>query len=656
MNSVTWVKSSTGFLAVLGLVAGLAGGCAEPEDNTEYGFGGDGFSEPSGGFAGIGGTGFSGGTGKGGFAGSFEPPITHDDRPVVRAERTPPPISGGTLLALARGGIAVVSDPDRDRIVVVDTELLQKTFELALEPGAEPGRLVEDGDGFVHVALRGTGEVVSIDPESGEIIERRAVCRAPRGIAYDKTNDALVVACLEGALVELPASGGEATRTTWVAPDLRDVVFLGQRLVVTRFRSAEILFLDAERNIASRAVPDPKITDFASDVAWRAVAGPGEKLFMTHQRAFSGEIDIGGGTTDEGVAGAGANGPGGTGDGAYGFGGPCGAIVQGTISTADAGGTVVANQTFDAVSLPVDVAVSKDNFVAIANGAYDPSLPNTTFQSSLLVLTTTDLAGFSGSCGSTEVVRNTNWTTTAVAFDPVSGRLLVQTRQPSQLLVYDERWVYRSINLEGADVTDTGHQIFHTDANLGVACASCHPEGTDDGRVWNFLQLGPRRTQALDVGLEGTAPFHWDGALPTFADLVGEVFQTRMGGPAETPERIAALESFVYGQKRRPAARAADDEAALRGKVLFDSEDVACTACHNGEKLSNGETETVGKGTATQVPSLIGVSARLPLMHDGCAATLAARFDPACGGDRHGHPELLDSSELADLIAYLETL
>jgi hypothetical protein len=43
-------------------------------------------------------------------------------------------------------------------------------------------------------------------------------------------------------------------------------------------------------------------------------------------------------------------------------------------------------------------------------------------------------------------------------------------------------------------------------------------------------------------------------------------------------------------------------------------------------------------------------------MHDGCATTLAERFDPACGGDRHGETADLSESERADLIAYLESL
>jgi hypothetical protein len=43
-------------------------------------------------------------------------------------------------------------------------------------------------------------------------------------------------------------------------------------------------------------------------------------------------------------------------------------------------------------------------------------------------------------------------------------------------------------------------------------------------------------------------------------------------------------------------------------------------------------------------------------MHDGCAPTLSARFDPACGGTAHGELAGLDDAGRADLVAYLESL
>ena len=44
-------------------------------------------------------------------------------------------------------------------------------------------------------------------------------------------------------------------------------------------------------------------------------------------------------------------------------------------------------------------------------------------------------------------------------------------------------------------------------------------------------------------------------------------------------------------------------------------------------------------------------------MHDGCAATLTDRFTGTCGGgDRHGVTSRLDPLQIADLVAYLESL
>lgn len=203
---------------------------------------------------------------------------------------------------------------------------------------------------------------------------------------------------------------------------------------------------------------------------------------------------------------------------------------------------------------------------------------------------------------------------------------------------------------------DTGHDLFHTDAGGGIACASCHPEGTEDGRVWKFSDVGTRRTQPLDVGLEGTAPFHWDGELDAFSDLMTRIFTERMSGPTESDARSQALERYVYSLPRRPALRDASDSAALRGKALFDSVATGCTTCHSGPKFSNNGFADVGKGVSVQVPSLVAVSARAPYMHDGCAKTLLDRFDPSCGGDAHGDVSSLSADDIGDLVAYLESL
>jgi hypothetical protein len=67
-------------------------------------------------------------------------PFEHQE--VVSLEEAPPPISGGTLTATADGRYAIAADPDRHRVLLVDLDT-RAVRELALDRGAEPGRVVE---------------------------------------------------------------------------------------------------------------------------------------------------------------------------------------------------------------------------------------------------------------------------------------------------------------------------------------------------------------------------------------------------------------------------------------------------------------------------------------------------------------------------------
>jgi cytochrome c553 len=243
---------------------------------------------------------------------------------------------------------------------------------------------------------------------------------------------------------------------------------------------------------------------------------------------------------------------------------------------------------------------------------------------------------------------------TAVGFTS-DGTIVVQSREPAQLFLISSQ-ASRIIDLGGDSRLDTGHELFHRDAGGGLACASCHGEGGDDGHVWQFAKLGARRTQAVNVGLRGTEPFHWSGDMKDLPTLMGEVFVTRMGGVPQSVERVDALASWLFAQRPPAGLRSADDPAVQRGETLFHSERAACGSCHSGENLTSNESKDVGTGGLFQVPSLVGIAYRAPFIHTGCAATLRDRFDPACGGDRHGDVSDLDEAQLDDLIAYLESL
>ncbi len=137
--------------------------------------------------------------------------------------------------------------------------------------------------------------------------------------------------------------------------------------------------------------------------------------------------------------------------------------------------------------------------------------------------------------------------------------------------------------------------------------------------------------------------------------MVDDVYTIRMNGTRLPADQQAALTGWVQKVPAPPAPAAAKSDASQRGQVLFERADVGCSTCHSGPKFTNNQTVDVGTGGAFQVPPLVGVGWRTPLMHDGCAATIADRFG-ACSTAGHGSIGALSPGDISDLIAYLETL
>ena len=581
----------------------------------------------------------------------------------VAADVPPPAVSGGTLFATDT--MALVSDPDRDRIVVVDRGATPPaTIVAELAPGSEPGRILLQDDGRLgHAILRGSGEVYTFDPLSPATGERRRVCAIPRGLAYDAETDELHVACRSGELVTLPAATGAPTRTLAIeGGDLRDVLIDDGQLFVSRFRAAELVRVERDGTVMAVSAPYPAVDTFSVDasgntveftpsVAWRTIAVPGGGVAMVHQRASQGELNV-------------AN------PNAYYTTSLCnGSIIQSAVTFFRDGVAFDAPNLADA-SLAIDVAVAPDGQgVAVVNAG------NQSGTSSVVLLARAELEASPGSYGGFSGATCTY----ATAYDPVTyepraqpevqnaiaadfdegGRLLVQQRNDADggasLVVVSAGAIVQRIDLGGADVFDTGHTVFHGNAGRGTACASCHPEGAEDGRTWHFAGLGPRRTPAMHGDVTSTAPFHWDGDLPTLNALAAEVFTRRMGGPQLSAGQVDALGGWLDQLPAPEAPRTMSDASAQRGHDLFWGA-AACSTCHSGGMLTNNANHDVGTGGSFQVPSLIGVSARLPVMHDGCATTLHERFRPDCGGDRHGEVASLGEPQIDDLVAYLETL
>jgi hypothetical protein len=599
----------------------------------------------------------------------------------TKAATPVPPISGGTLVVLADGNTAVASDPDRDQVYVVDLKGgVART--VVLQPGDEPGRVVEDGAGHAHVVLRRGGAIASIDPQSATVLARRSVCSAPRGIAYQATggpaSDVLEVACAGGELVTLPAGGGAAVRTVMLERDLRDVV-VGPNgtLLVSTFRRAEAHVVGADGKETSvltpgsGIVPSPMLQNKTPSVAWRMVSYDATvgSVVMLHQTGVTDQIDP--------VAG-----------GYAGFG--CGGIVQPGISILSPGAdSPPVAGGLGGLSLVVDVALSPDKSkiaVAAAGNADTPGattlLQASVGQMTQSAATASCLGGDAGVSlgppppgpaavgadggvgvsadggsvggGNPPLGQPSVGQVVAVAYSQ-SGVLFAQTREPANLWRADTG---ATINLATDLRADTGHLIFHANAGSGLACASCHPEGGEDGRVWTFVCAGQRRTQSIRGGISQTAPFHWDGSEHDFSHLMDDVFSGRMAGPMLSLDQKTALQTWVDTIPALPPTENLDPAAVARGSMLFNDSKVGCVTCHAGTLLTNNTTIDVGTGQPFQVPSLRGVSWRTPLMHNGCAPTLTDRFTNATcgGGDKHGATSTLTPSQISDLTTFLQAL
>jgi mono/diheme cytochrome c family protein len=571
--------------------------------------------------------------------------------PVRRAPAAP--ISGGTLLVTKDGATAVAADPDRAAVFLIDLAT-RAVRTVPTEATDEPGRVTEGPAGTVFVAARRGGVVLAIDTALGAVTGRYAACSAPRGMAYDASLGLLHVACRSGRLVSLDATTGAVAETLELEEDLRDVLIVDGALVVTRFRSAEILRIE-DGVVTDRGKP-PGMNAAEPRVAFRGAALPNGMVLLAHQVESSSPL--------------------GTGFGAY-YGGGCsgGGVVEQVLSLVSLDGTplggpssfqrvVQTSGVFSVISQmiggalgPLDLAVNADGtrLAVVATGnawTVKAELP-TVYATSLNVGgdgPPPELA--QGTCsGTATFARYLLGEPTAVAFDP-AGRYIVQSLEPATLTFEDDTVV----TLSQESRFDTGLAMFHLNSGGGISCASCHPEGGDDGHTWSFAQVGLRRSQALEGGVGSRLPFHWSGDLANFDDLFGEVMMKRMALPVTPPAAsIAALAGWLDTIPALAPTEALDPALVERGEALFFDPEVRCDKCHSGPAFTDNRAWDVGTGGKFVTPSLLGVGLRAPLMHDGCAKDLHARFG-ICGGNAHGDVSLLPATDIDALVAYLRTL
>jgi hypothetical protein len=573
-----------------------------------------------------------------------------------QAQTPPVPISGGTLLTILTqdgASLALASDPDEDVIRVVSLDQNTELGKVALQAGDEPGRLVADGAGRVHVVLRRGGAIASLDvnKNGATLAQRRNVCSAPRGIDWDSATDSLWVACATGEVHQLAAAGGAPVYTTKLDQDLRDVVVSGKTLYISKFRAATVLQFDLTTLAQSTSYTPvvQGVQSAAPDVMWRMRKLSNGDLRVLFQVASTAPIDL---TTPPGVSSYGGE-----------------TVEQQAPQNGQAGGVVrAATASVGMSTTPMTVLASNQVVDITGNDA------NVVESISIQGLIESVRGQFSIPMDDGSLTGRPD---AFVAIARLGDKLVVQRRGFFSGLVILNAPVQQGLAYAGiaGDVhftqnvshVDTGFDVFHQPTGAGIACMNCHPEGGDDGHRWEFqLATGDRarRTQSLRGGvITDTAPYHWDGDMTDLQVLCDEVFSHRMGGGSLIPEtQTPVLARFINAMPRVPVSNSLDATKIAAGKTIFDGVG-GCNTCHQGgggtrsDNQSIGKVDMLGASPALQVPMLVGVAQRAPYMHDGCAQTLMDRLtDTDCAGSAHGNTGGLSADDRTNLVEYLQSL
>lgn len=545
--------------------------------------------------------------------------------PVWAAEQRAPgnlPVWGGTIAV--DGERAVLSDPDGDRVLIVDTAGAKVQAVVELEPGSAPFRVAIDGD-RAFVTLRGSGQLAELDLAAGSLTSAEPVCAEPRGVVVDPSTGTVYVACAEGTVV---IDDGLLPVAIPVGPDLRDVVIADGHLWVSQFRGGNVYELGLGGEGGQLTHP------FGLDVAWRLKVWNDAPVVLGTVQTTA-VIDRG--LTDEGMPGA------------YGSATTCGGVV-GTTLVFERG----SSSSFTS-PLMVDFA-THDGYVAVVSAARGAE------GAGPVTIVPVELFACLPEVG--RFLPQIEGHAVAIEYDAV-GRLLVQMQQPLALLINGQE-VTLGVDTTTDPAGRAAFSLFHEATEAGLACASCHGEGQDDGHVWQFrLEDGveiARRTLPLSGSLASRAPYHWGGDLPTLSDLMLDTFTAGMQGRPVTWDEQAVLLDWLDGVRTTQVAPPAWASEVDLGERLFRDPAVGCAGCHSGPAFTDNrlwDVRPFDDEGPLKTPSLLGVGARRSLMHDGCAETLEERFynDMTCtGGGAHGETRYLGPKELDALISYLRTL
>ncbi len=214
-----------------------------------------------------------------------------------------------------------------------------------------------------------------------------------------------------------------------------------------------------------------------------------------------------------------------------------------------------------------------------------------------------------------------------------------------------------------SDAAVLGRKLFHASAEPkiardGRACASCHPDGRDDGLTWSTPE-GPRQTITLAGRVTHQSPFGWRGQHATLKEHMVHTMKN-LGGTGLRDEEHEALSAYLRSLRGPPPVERTLTDAEMRGKYVFNDQ-AGCAGCHAEKtRFTDHDVHNVQSATSADrqasfiTPSLVRIGESAPYFHDGRYATLGDLLRKSDG--KMGNTGHLSAADLDALEAYLRTL
>lgn len=216
-----------------------------------------------------------------------------------------------------------------------------------------------------------------------------------------------------------------------------------------------------------------------------------------------------------------------------------------------------------------------------------------------------------------------------------------------------------------------------------ISCNTCHIEGEHDGRTWMLQFLGSvppgelpiiRRNTTSLLGMIETYPLRWSAEWDESADsefsirfeqfgdglIAGDMHPT-LGAPNQERSYDLDCLALFIDSLAVPSRQQNLNEAALRGKALFESTATQCISCHPPPLYTDLQVHDVGTASGSRewfgplidTPSLRFLFDSAPYLHDGSAAQIVDVLTSANPNDMHGVTSHLTPSEIEDLSSFL---